>query len=194
MERGPSRFVGQIKGGRELVLQALLVEQDVVGGIVDACLEAQIGDGPHVEMRRGSEDGVTGLGLSGEKERSGERDERRVDGLGVGGSGGAGVAVRGAERVEEIELLQEESLAVERGEIIGGAAAHDTGADHDDVEGADVHCLEEFCLEERVRVEYWSVVEFCLERCHVSYARFYNSMKGRNSRSKARLAIYNGNK
>jgi hypothetical protein len=96
--------------------------------------EAEIRHGAHVEVRCRSEHSVAGLRLSGEKKRVREGDERGVEGLGVGEAGGARVAVRGAEGMEEVEALEEKSGVVEEGEVVCCTAAHDAGTDHYHIE------------------------------------------------------------
>jgi hypothetical protein len=106
-------------------------------------LGADVGDGgsergaaprAHGEVRRRGEHAIAGLGLGGGPEAAGEAHHAEVPRLRVGVADDAGVAVRGAQRVEQVETLQQQDAGAARRRRVRRAAAHDAGAHHDDVE------------------------------------------------------------
>ncbi|KAK1275294.1 hypothetical protein QJS04_geneDACA004090 [Acorus gramineus] len=73
-----------------------------------------------------------GMGLGPETGRV--EDEREVVGFGVGGADGAGLAVGGAEVVEEVEPLNEEHRTASFRDLVSRAAPDDARPHHDRVE------------------------------------------------------------
>jgi len=85
-------------------------------------------------VRRRGEHAVARLGLGGGPEAAGEAHHADVARLLVGVADDAGVAVRGSQRMEQVEALQQQDAGAPGRRRVRRAAAHDASAHHDDVE------------------------------------------------------------
>jgi len=103
-------------------------------GAPDGGEQRGAGAWPHGELRRRGQHAVARLGLGLRPEAAREADHRRVLRLRVGVADGAGLAVRGAQVVQQVEALQEQDPRAAGRRRVRRAAAHDARAHHDDVE------------------------------------------------------------